>query len=388
MHPEFTKILQGACARPQLRLLLTRQFQLTPLLLTSPPPPPPLCADTGDWLRYAFQTSNNLTVAVSGTGHAGMEAAIANVVEPGDVVLVGVNGLWGERVADLTERYGGIVRTLHAPAGSVFSLLQLEAAFDANPDARVLFLTHGESSTGTLQPLDGVGALCAARGAIFILDTVCSLGGVPLYLDQSGVDVTYSGSQKCLGAPPGSAPFSMSQRARDKLAARKSKVQSYYFDANLFAAGWGVDGKPRWYHATAPINSFYQLRESLAMLAEEGLEAAWARHAAAAQQLYAGLERLGLKLYVKDPVHRLATVTTVEVPEGVLWSDVTAFIMHKYQLEIAGGLGPSVGKVWRIGIMGHVARPGNVALVLAALEDALTHLGLLKPGAMHAHIDL
>ena len=381
MHPEFTKILQGAC---------------TPAAAASEPgrgntvslPPPPLCADTGDWLRYAFQTSNNLTVAVSGTGHAGMEAAIANVVEPGDVVLVGVNGLWGERVADLTERYGGIVRTLHAPAGSVFSLLQLEAAFDANPDARVLFLTHGESSTGTLQPLDGVGALCAARGAIFILDTVCSLGGVPLYLDQSGVDVTYSGSQKCLGAPPGSAPFSMSQRARDKLAARKSKVQSYYFDANLFAAGWGVDGKPRWYHATAPINSFYQLRESLAMLAEEGLEAAWARHAAAAQQLYVGLERLGLKLYVKDPAHRLATVTTVEVPEGVLWSDVTAFIMHKYQLEIAGGLGPSVGKVWRIGIMGDNARPGNVALVLAALEDALTHLGWLKPGAMHAHIDL
>ncbi len=168
-----------------------------------------------------------------------MEASIANAVEPGDIVLVGANGLWGERVGDLAERYGGDVRLIHAPAGTVFSVAQLEAAFDANPGAKVLFLTHGESSTGTLQPLDGVGALCRRHGALFILDTVCSLGGVPLQLDVSGVDVTYSGSQKCLGAPPGSAPFSMSQRARDKLAARKTKVASYYFDANLFGANWG-----------------------------------------------------------------------------------------------------------------------------------------------------
>ena len=314
-------------------------------------------------------------MAVSGTGHAGMEAAIANVVEPGDVVIVGVNGIWGERVADLVERYGGVSRPINALAGTVFRLDQLEAAFKANPDAKALFLTHGESSTGTLQPVDGVGALCKRHGAIFILDTVCTLGGVPLALDADGIDVTYSGSQKCLGAPPGSAPFSMSQRARDKLAARKTKVSSYYFDANLFGANWGVDGKPRWYHHTSPINTMYQLREALALLCEEGLEAAWARHQEAAAQLHEGLQRLGLTLFVKDPAARLPTVTTVEVPPGVVWSEVTSYIMAKYKLEISGGLGPSAGKVWRIGLMGHGARPGHVALILAALEDALRHVG-------------
>ena len=325
-------------------------------------------------------------MAVSGTGHAGMEAAIANVVEPGDQILVGVNGIWGERVADLVERYGGVAHQLLAEPGTVFTLSQLEAAFQKHPGAKGLFLTHGESSTGTLQPVDGVGALCKKHGAIFILDTVCTLGGVPLHLDAAGIDVTYSGSQKCLGAPPGSAPFSMSQRARDKLAARKTKVASYYFDATLFGANWGVDGKPRWYHHTSPVNSMYQLREALAMLAEEGLEATWQRHQEAAAQLYAGLERLGLTLFVKDPAARLPTVTTVEVPPGVVWSDVNTFLMTKYKLEISGGLGPSAGKVWRIGLMGHGARPGDVAFILADLEDALRHVGFLKgnaPGGSH-----
>jgi alanine-glyoxylate transaminase / serine-glyoxylate transaminase / serine-pyruvate transaminase len=367
MHPEFSDILSG-----------TRRACVCLICMCAGVSDLDLIADIGDWLRYAFQTSNNFTMAVSGTGHAGMEAAIANVVEPGDVVIVGLNGIWGERVADLVERYGGVSRPINAPAGTVFSLDQLEAAFKANPGAKALFLTHGESSTGTLQPVDGVGALCKRHGAIFILDTVCTLGGVPLAIDADGIDVTYSGSQKCLGAPPGSAPFSMSQRARDKLAARKTKVASYYFDANLFGANWGVDGKPRWYHHTSPINTMYQLREALALLSEEGLEAAWARHQEAAAQLHEGLQRLGLTLFVKDPAARLPTVTTVEVPPGVVWSDVTSYIMAKYKLEISGGLGPSAGKVWRIGLMGHGARPGHVALILAALEDALRHVGFSK----------
>ena len=191
-----------------------------------------------------------MTLAISGTGHAGMEAAVANTIEPGDIMLVGVNGLWGERVGDLASRYGADVRYIHAPAGEIFSLAAIEAGLDANPGTKVLFLTHGESSTGTLQSLEGVGAACAARGVLFLLDTVCTLGGVPLQLDAQGVDVTYSGSQKCLGAPPGSSPFSMSPAARAKLAARKTPVASYYFDANLVGATWGVDGKPRWYHHT------------------------------------------------------------------------------------------------------------------------------------------
>jgi alanine-glyoxylate transaminase/serine-glyoxylate transaminase/serine-pyruvate transaminase len=247
------------------------------------------------------QTSNNMTIAVSGTGHAGMEAAVANVIEPGDIMLVGVNGLWGERVGDLASRYGADVRYVRVPAGEVVTLPQLEAAFAANPGIKVVFLTHGESSTGTLQPIEGVGALCARHGALFMLDTVCTLGGVPLELDAAGVDVvralegmcvlsmcvvhrtaqrtrirssirmrahdmracglshtraptqTYSGSQKCLGAPPGAAPFSMSPRARAKLDARKTPVASYYFDANLMGANYGIDGKPRWYHHTSMV---------------------------------------------------------------------------------------------------------------------------------------
>jgi alanine-glyoxylate transaminase/serine-glyoxylate transaminase/serine-pyruvate transaminase len=219
-----------------------------------------------------------MTIAVSGTGHAGMEAAVANVIEPGDIMLVGVNGLWGERVGDLASRYGADVRYLKVSAGEVVTLAQLEEAFAANPGIKVVFLTHGESSTGTLQPIAGVGALCARHGALFMLDTVCTLGGVPLELDASGVDVvrglersvraeyvtrmlirvctrartqTYSGSQKCLGAPPGAAPFSMSPRARAKLDSRKTPVASYYFDANLMGANYGIDGKPRWYHHTS-----------------------------------------------------------------------------------------------------------------------------------------
>ena len=291
-----------------------------------------------------------MTLAISGTGHAGMEAAVANAVEPGDIMLVGVNGLWGERVGDLASRYGADVRYINVTGGSVFTLAQIEAGLDANPGVKVLFLTHGESSTGTLQPIDGVGKACAKRGVLFMLDTVCTLGGVPLKLDESSVDITYSGSQKCLGAPPGAAPFSMSPRARAKLAARKTPVASYYFDANLVGANWGIDGKPRWYHHTSTINTVYALREALAMLAEEGIEESWARHAAAAAQLHAGLERMGLKLFVKDPAARLPTVTTVEVPPGITWTDVTGYMMKKYNLEISGGLGPTVGKVFRIGI--------------------------------------
>ena len=181
-----------------------------------------------------------------------MEAAIANLVEPGDIVLVGVNGIWGERVVDLTERYGGDVRVLTAKLGSVFTLPVLEAAFKANPGAKLLFLVHGESSSGTLQPLEGVGALCKKHNALFLLDTVCTLAGVPLHLDYSGVDATYSGTQKCLGAPPGLSPFSMNERARARIAARKSQVASYYFDSVLIGKNWGIDQRdqPRWYHHT------------------------------------------------------------------------------------------------------------------------------------------
>jgi len=235
-----------------------------------------------------------------------------------------------------------------------------------------------------------VGALCRAHGALFVLDTVCTLGGVPLHLDAAGVDVTYSGSQKALGAPPGAAPLSLSAAARARVAARTTKVRSFYFDAELLGKNWGVDlatggPMPRAYVATHSINSLYMLREALAMVAEEGLEEVWARHAAAAKQLHVGLEALGLKLFVKDPAHRLATVTTVEVPPGVLWSDVTTYLMKNYALEISGGLGPTAGKVWRIGVMGTGAQPGRILLILSALKEALLSVGWKGPAA-HAEL--
>eukprot|EP00898_Chlorokybus_atmophyticus_P002968 jgi/Chlat1/3672/Chrsp24S03848 len=322
------------------------------------------------WLRYAFQTQNKLTLAVSGTGHAAMEAGVANIVEPGDIVVVGINGIWGERVAEMVTRFGGDARKMTAAAGTTFSIEQarhiIEEALDKNAGAKVLFLVHGESSTGTYQSLDGVGAACAKRNVLLFLDTVCTLGGVPVKCDEWGID-------PCAGA----SPITFSDKARAKMAARKTPIISYYLDMNLVGEYWGVDGGPRKYHHTGMVTNIYQLREGLAILAEEGLHKAWERHRTLAEQLWEGLEILGLKLLVR-PEERLPTVTTVVVPEGVSWSDVNAYLMKKYGLEIAGGLGPTAGKVWRIGLMGFNATPRNVLLMLNALKDALEACGFKK----------
>ncbi|GJP40793.1 hypothetical protein CLOM_g470 [Closterium sp. NIES-68] len=333
------------------------------------------------WLQYTFQTSNPFTIAVSGSGHAAMEAAVATVVEPGDAVLVGVNGIWGERMTVLAARYGADVRRMEAAPGKVFSLADVEKALAENPGVKVVFVVHGESSTGTLQPLEGLGELCHKNGALLFVDAVCTLGGVPLHVDAWGVDVIYSGSQKCLSAPVAPSPLSLSEKARAKLANRTTAVQSYYFDMNLVGEYWGVDGQPRKYHHTGLVTNVNAMREALAMLAEEGLENVWQRHRSHAELLWAGLKELGLELYVEDHASRLPTVTTVKVPEGVEWAKVTGHLMSKYNLEIAGGLGPTVGKVWRIGLMGNNARPANVALLLEALKDALDHVGFTPKNA-------
>ncbi|GAQ81592.1 Aminotransferase class V [Klebsormidium nitens] len=334
--------------------------------------------DTQAWLRYGFQTSNTATLAVSGTGHAAMEMAVANTVEPGDQVIVGVNGIWGERMTDIAARFGAKVIPMETKPGTVFSYEDVKAALEKNPGTKIVFVVHGESSTGTLQPLAGLGKLCHEQGALLFVDTVCTLGGVPLNVDADELDIVYSGSQKCLGAPPGASPLTLSDKATAKLAARKTKVQSYYFDLNEVGPYWGVGGAARKYHHTGMVSNVYQLREALAMLAEEGLEAAWARHQQMADRLYEGLKQLGLELFVEDPAARLPTVTTIKVPKGVNWADVPAFLMKKYKLEIAGGLGPTAGQVWRVGIMGFNAQPRNIELLLVALKDALTHVGFLK----------
>ncbi|GJP60456.1 hypothetical protein CLOP_g17674 [Closterium sp. NIES-67] len=337
--------------------------------------------DVREWLKYVFQTRNRFTLGVSGSGHAAMEAAVNAVVAPGDVALVAINGMWGERMALLARRHGGDVRTIQAPLGEVFSLDDFARALEANPGVASVFVVHGESSTGTLQPLEGLGDLCHKHGALLVVDAICTAGGVPVLMDEWDIDVCYSGSQKCLSSLVSPSPFTMNERAREKLKSKAHQIQTYYFDMNVAGAFWAVDGKPNVYHHTSIGSNIMALREALALVVDEGLESVWHRHRSLADKLHAGIEELGLELFVKDPSLRLPTVTTIKVPEGVHWAQVTSYLMEKYNLEIAGGLGPTVGMVWRIGIMGNNARDANIALVLRALKDALHHVGFLPPPA-------
>ncbi|XP_077344589.1 alanine--glyoxylate aminotransferase isoform X2 [Lithobates pipiens] len=323
-------------------------------------------------IQYAFQTQNNLTLAVSGSGHCAMETAIFNVVEKGEVVLVATKGIWGERAADIAQRIGADVRLLSKEPGEGFTLKEIEKGL-AEHKPSLLFITHGESSSGVVQPLDGLGDLCHRYNCLLLVDSVASLGGAPIYMDKQGIDILYSGSQKVLNAPPGTAPISFSEAASKKIFSRKTKPPSLYVDLNWLANYWGCDGKPRIYHHTGPVTNFYSLREGLAILAEKGLERSWEQHREVALKFHKGLEALGLKLFVKDPALRLPTVTTIQVPAGYEWKDITTYIMRKYSIEITGGLGPSAGKVLRIGLMGYNATKANVDRVLEALRDALQH---------------
>ncbi|KAE8604528.1 hypothetical protein XENTR_v10014735 [Xenopus tropicalis] len=328
--------------------------------------------DIKQGIRYAFQTQNNLTLAVSGSGHCAMETAIFNVVEKGDVVLIAVKGIWGERAGDIAERIGADVRYVSKPVGEGFTLKEVEKALVEHKPS-LFFITHGESSSGVVQPLDGLGDLCHRYNCLLLVDSVASLGGAPIYMDKQGIDILYSGSQKVLNAPPGTAPISFSETASKKIFSRKTKPPSLYVDLKWLANYWGCDGKPRIYHHTGPVTNFFSLREGLAVLAEQGLERSWAVHQENALKLHKGLEALGLKLFVKDPALRLPTVTTVSVPNGYEWRDITTFIMKNHAIEITGGLGPSTGKVLRIGLMGYNSTQANVDRVLEALRDALQH---------------
>jgi alanine-glyoxylate transaminase/serine-glyoxylate transaminase/serine-pyruvate transaminase len=349
--------------------------QALPLLGHMHPPFLKIMDEISEGLRYAFQTDSKYTLMVSGTGHAGMEAAIANLLEPGEKIMVGNAGIWGERVADLSARYGGDVIELKCPAGQTFSQEELTKALEEHKPA-VLFLCQGESSTGTHQSLAGLGEVCKRTGTLLLVDTVCSLGGVPLFADNWGIDCIYSGSQKCLSGPPGAAPFFMSERAMEKLQSRKSKPATFNLDMNLIGDYWGWYGK-RSYHHTGPVSTFYAMREALAIVNEEGLEQLWARHLAAHNQLWEGLSSLGLKPFVEKEQDRLITVNTIKVPEGVDWAAVVKNAMDKFNLEIAGGLGPTIGKVWRVGCMGYNARPGPIALTIEAFRDGLKQQGKL-----------
>nr|XP_033815504.1 serine--pyruvate aminotransferase [Geotrypetes seraphini] len=323
-------------------------------------------------IQYAFQTRNKLTLAISGSGHCAMEAALFNTVEHGEVVLIAVNGVWGERASDISERIGADVRRLEKPSGESYTLKDVEKGL-AEHKPCLFFITHGESSSGVAQPLDGLGDLCHKYNCLLLVDSVASLGGVPIFMDQQGIDILYTGSQKVLNVPPGTAPISFSERARKKIFSRKTKPPSLYVDMGWLANYWGCDDKPRVYHHTGPVTNFFSLREGLAMLVEQSLEKSWQLHKDNALYLHQGLEKLGIKLFVKDQAVRLPTVTTISVPEGYDWMEITSYIMKKHSIEITGGLGPSTGKVLRIGLMGYNSTRANVDRVLHALKDALQH---------------
>lgn len=344
-----------------LQALGTRQLgHLDPLFVA-------LMNEIQGLLRYAWQTENALTIPVSGTGSAAMEASLANVVEPNDVVLVGVNGYFGLRLVDMAGRYGGDVRQITKPWGEVFDLAELRAAMETHRPG-ILALVHAETSTGARQPLEGVGDLCREFDCLLLIDSVTSLGGVPLFLDEWGVDIAYSGTQKCLSCPPGLAPLTLGERAVAKLNNRQKPVPNWYLDMSLVSRYWG---SARTYHHTAPINMNYALREALRLVAEEGLAERWQRHQTNAELLWSGLADLGLECHVASEF-RLPNLTTVRIPAGINGQAVVTNLRQKYNIEIAGGLGELGGKVWRIGLMGYNARPDNVLRLLDAFSRALT----------------
>jgi alanine-glyoxylate transaminase/serine-glyoxylate transaminase/serine-pyruvate transaminase len=338
-----------------------------------------LMLEVQELLRYAWQTDNRLTLPMSGTGSAAMEAAIANMIEPGDRVVVAVNGYFGLRLADMAGRYGAEVITIERPWGEAFSLEEIEAALETHHPT-LLAIVHAETSTGICQPLQGIGDLCRAHDALLLVDTVTSLGAVPLFLDDWKIDLAYSCSQKGLSCPPGLGPFSMGPRAEQKLASRKGKVPNWYLDISLLNNYWGSD---RVYHHTAPVNMNYGMREALRLLSEEGLEQAWARHRSNAERLWIGLERLDLQLLVPEPL-RLPTLTTVRIPEGVDGKAFSRHLLDKFGIEVGGGLGVLAGKVWRIGLMGYNSTEANVDLLLNLLESELPAFLPTVPAAVAA----
>tara|TARA_Y100001968_G_C19416696_1_gene749391 strand:+ start:259 stop:1440 length:1182 start_codon:yes stop_codon:yes gene_type:complete len=325
-----------------------------------------LMGEVQELLRYAWQTDNRLTLPMSGTGSAAMEATIANTVERGDKVLIAINGYFGERLADMAGRYGADVRTIKKPWGEAFSLLDIKKALNEHSPS-ILSLVHAETSTGVCQPMEGIGELCSEKDCLLLLDTVTSLGGVPLYLDKWGVDLAYSCSQKGLSCPPGLGPFTMSTRAENKLNDRLGKVPNWYLDLSLLNKYWGSD---RVYHHTAPVNMNFGIREALRLLANEGLENAWLRHKDNAVKLWLGLEELGLEMHVKKDL-RLPTLTTVKIPEGVDGKAFSLHLLKNHGIEIGGGLGILAGKVWRIGLMGYNSTSENVDMILNIFKSEL-----------------
>ena len=330
--------------------------------------------DVKEMLRLAFRTSNNLTIPISGTGTAGMEAAYCNMVERGDHVVIAVNGYFGARMVDVANRCGAEVHAVNFPWGKPVGpdLSAVEDELKKHPKVKAVGMVHAETSTGILSPVPEMARLAHSYDAVLIADAVTSLGGEDLKVDEWDVDVCYSGSQKCLGAPPGLSPITVGPRADKIMKARKTPVQSFYLNLGDLESYWTQEA--RTYHHTAPISMIYSLREALRMVMEEGLEERIGRHAKNAAALRAGLEALGLGLFA-EPSHRLNPLTTVWVPDEVNEREVRGVLLQDYGIEIGGGLGEIAGKVWRIGLMGESSSEQNVFAVLSALERILPGQG-------------
>ena len=324
--------------------------------------------DTMNLLRFLFRTKNELTFPISGTGSAGMETGFCNFLEPGDVAVIGVNGFFAERMVENALRCGAEVIKVEAEWGRIIEPEAIENALKAQKKVKLLALVHAETSTGVLQPLTEASRLAKQYEALFLIDAVTSLGGHELAVDDWGIDIVYSCSQKCIGAPPGLSPFTANQAALAAMQARTCKIPSWYLDLSLLSTYWS--GSSRVYHHTVPISFFYALHEALAMVTEEGLEARWQRHLRHGSALQAGLEAMGLTLHAQED-YRLSVLTTVRIPSGVDDLRVRQGLLSDFGIEIGGGLGPLKGQVWRIGLMGHSSSTENVLLLLSALEQLL-----------------
>ena len=335
--------------------------------------------DVQSLLRYVFETENRVTIPISATGSAGMEAALVNVIEPGDEVVVCIHGVFGERMRDIVERSGARAIVVEAKWGEAIDPGKIESALKSSSRPRALSIVHAETSTGVLQDLSGLAEMAHEHGALLIVDAVTSLGGHPVGIDRNGIDICYSGTQKCLGAPPGLSPITFNERALDRIRSRKSKVQSWYLDITMVERYWGDD---RTYHHTAPISMNYALREALRLVYEEGLEPRWRRHELNHRALVAGVEAMGLSMAVAAD-NRLWSLNAVSVPEGVDDARVRSRLLDE-NIEIGGGLGPLKGKIWRIGLMGSGSTRENVLLVLDALHRALNAEGYECPSGVAA----
>jgi alanine-glyoxylate transaminase/serine-glyoxylate transaminase/serine-pyruvate transaminase len=327
--------------------------------------------ETKRLLRATFRTKNELTIPISATGSAGMEACLVNLLEPGDTAIVGVNGVFGTRMIDIVERCGATPIAVEAAWGRIIEPDDVRRALAAHPRAKLVAVVHAETSTGAWQPLEDIGRAVREADSLFVVDTVTSLAGCPVRVDDWLIDACYSGTQKCLSCPPGLSPLTFGARAVDALRARKKKVQSWYLDLSMIERYWGEE---RVYHHTAPISMNYALLEALRLVDEEGLEARWRRHERNHGALAAGLAALGLELAAQEG-HRLWMLNSVRIPDGVDDAAVRRALLNEFGIEIGGGLGPLKGKTWRVGLMGESSSEGNVLLLLSALERVLPRFG-------------